>query len=205
MTREDMAEILAVLQDHFSIRNDCRIDFASEAGDLHSGRVLNALKKTGLEASIQTMSLLAEHIERTPPTGSKLVDILIEKIYESSEGVPVDPPPAPRGDAAPPREPEPVSRAELAKAAPQLIRMGIDPEAPIDIQRSQFRAWVLGMKAKLARDMSKGAKSERAKAAPSREQAEKALEAVRAARRPGSPIDPGKIALGAYAEGERVF
>lgn len=205
MNREDMAEMLAVLQDHFSIRNDYRIDFGSEAGDLHSGRVLNALKKTGLEASIQTMSLLAEHIDKTPPTGSKLVDALIELIYESSTGISADPPPTPRGDAAPERRPEPVTRSELAKAAPQLIRMGIDPEAPIEIQRSQFRQWVLGMKAKLARDMTKGAKPERAKKPPAREQAEQALAAVRAARKPGSSIDPGSIALGTYAESENVF
>lgn len=94
MNRREMGEILAVLQEHFAIHPNSCIDFATEAGEMHSGRVIHALKKHRLEVSLETLSLLCERIEKTPPTGAKLVDALIVEIQAAAEGEAV-PAPAP--------------------------------------------------------------------------------------------------------------
>lgn len=83
-----MGEILGELQSMFEIRPELRIDFASQGGQLHSGRVLAALRKYQIDASIETISALFEHVEKTPPTGAKMVDALIAQIIAASEGQP---------------------------------------------------------------------------------------------------------------------
>lgn len=205
MNRREMGEILAVFQAQFAIHPDSCIDFATEAGDLHSARVLNAIEKTGLEASKKTMKLLAENIEKTPPTGSKLVDAFIEKIHKASEGVVADPPLPPRGVPAPAYACDrTISKSELDAITTQLERMGVDPHAPIEIQRKQFREWVLGMNVKLGREMAQGAKPPPPRPAPSREQAEKALADVRKPRKPNPPpqLNPEALALAVFANGD---
>lgn len=180
MTELEIGEALLELQELFNIHPQARIDFRTEAGELHSRRILHAFRKSGITADISSLSSLYERIEKTPKSGSQMVDAIIEQIHEAARGELVEPAtPAPevwRGDT---RYESPLSEAELARIAPQLARMGIDPRAPVDVQRSQFRKWVLGHKERLGRELAKGAKPEPARRPPSREQAEAALRAVR--------------------------
>jgi hypothetical protein len=244
-----MGEILAVLQDHFSIRADLQIDFATEAGDLHSGRVIFALKKHGLEASIGTLSLLCERIDKTPATGAKLVDALIVEIQAAAEGETVPAPaptsfagcelchdgivvlPFPNGNRAVycdcgrgqflwnandrksmslvnrmdlKAKAFGIRREEIARSGSTLIRMGIDPEAPDELRQKQFRAWIVGMKARLGRELAQGSQPEPPRKPPSREQAEKALASVRKPAKPNPPpqLNPEALALAAYDNGD---
>ena len=86
MTKVELAECLAVIQDLFEIRPDLRIDFTSLGGTLHSGRVMNAFKRYEIEPTVETVSALFEQIEKTPATGAKLVDALIVEIQAAHEG-----------------------------------------------------------------------------------------------------------------------
>lgn len=89
MTPTDMTEALSELQELFNIHPDGRIDFDTEAGNLHAKRVLHALRKFGIPAETEVLSSLYERIEKTPTTGSKMVDALIVEIQAASEGEPV--------------------------------------------------------------------------------------------------------------------
>ena len=249
MTKREMGEIMAVLQDHFSIREDLRIDFATEAGDLHSGRVIYALKTHGLEASLETLSLLCERIDKTPATGAKLVDAVIVEIQAAAQGEiePAQTPtsfagcglchdgvfslPFPDGNRAVycdcgrghflwsangskamsfSNRPDlkaratAIQRQEIARSGSTLIRMGIDPEAPDELRQKQFRRWVVGMKERLAGELTRGSKPKPPAKQPSREMAEKALAAVRRPGRPKPPeqLDPEALALAVYENGE---
>ncbi|MBI1324397.1 hypothetical protein GC170_14595 [bacterium] len=89
MTPTDMADALSELQDLFNIYDSARIDFNTEAGVLHAKRVLHACRKFGVPAEVDALSSLYERIEKTPTTGSKMVDALIVEIQAASEGEPV--------------------------------------------------------------------------------------------------------------------
>lgn len=95
MTKIEMGEILAGMQELFDIHPDRRMDFSSDSGRLHSGRVLKALDRAGLHGSLETISELAERIDKTPPTAAKLVDSLIAEIAAAAEGDAIPRPAAP--------------------------------------------------------------------------------------------------------------
>lgn len=249
MTKREMGEILAALQDYFAIREDLRIDFETEAGNLHSGRVIFALKKHGLEASIETLSLLCERIDKTPATGAKLVDALIVEIQAAAQGEtePAAQPtsfagcglchdgvsvlPFPDGNRAVycdcgrghflwtangsknlsfANRPDlkaratAIQRQEIARSGSTLIRMGIDPEASGEVQQKQFRAWIVGMKVRLGRELAQGSKPEPPRKPPSREHAEKAIATVRKPAKPTPPpqLNPEALALAVYDNGD---
>jgi hypothetical protein len=81
-----MGELLGELQILFDIREDLRIDFMSEAGQFHSARVMNAMKKHGMTPELETISALFEQFEKTPATGARMVDALIVEIIGAAEG-----------------------------------------------------------------------------------------------------------------------
>lgn len=89
MTVTDMTEALSELQELFNIHPDGRINFDTEAGNLHAKRVLHAFRKFGIPADSSTLSSLYERIEKTPSTGAKMVDALIVEIQAASEGEPI--------------------------------------------------------------------------------------------------------------------
>lgn len=84
-----MTEALSELQQLFNIHPDGRINFDTEAGNLHAKRVLHACRKFGIPADTSAISSLYERIEKTPSTGAKMVDALIVEIQAASEGEPV--------------------------------------------------------------------------------------------------------------------
>jgi hypothetical protein len=89
MTPADMAEALGGLQELFNIHPDGRINFDTEAGNLHAKRVLHACRKFGIIPDESSLGNLYERIEKTPSTGAKMVDALIVEIQAASEGEPV--------------------------------------------------------------------------------------------------------------------